>query len=111
MLYLFAPCILQPTRPQSKTLIDNIFINTIEYFIESGNLMIKLSDNLFLFAFLKDFFFTHPKKHKIMERNFKNFNNREFLEEINKINLKNLLNLEKMIPTSLFKTYMIKSII
>ena len=23
--YFFAPCILQPTRPQSKTLIDNIF--------------------------------------------------------------------------------------
>ena len=92
--YLFALCMLQPTRPQSKTLIDNIFINTIEYFIESGN-MIKLSDHLFQFAFLKDFFFTHSKKHKIMERNFKNFNDRKFLEKINKIDIKNLLNLEK----------------
>ena len=29
--HFFAPYILQPTRPQSKTLIDNIFLNAMEY--------------------------------------------------------------------------------
>ena len=29
--YFFSPYILQPTRPTSKTLIDNIFINSLEY--------------------------------------------------------------------------------
>ena len=34
----FAPYILQPTRPISKSLIDNIFLNTFEYSSFSGNL-------------------------------------------------------------------------
>jgi len=36
----FAPYILQPTRPISKSLIDNIFMNTIEYETYCGNLTI-----------------------------------------------------------------------
>ena len=52
----FTPYILQPIRPESKTLIDNIFLNTIDYPSFSGNLTVKPSDHLFPYVFfLKDF--------------------------------------------------------
>ena len=54
--HFFAPFILQPTRPISKTLIDNIFINSIEYPSYSGNLTIQLSDHLFQFTILEGFY-------------------------------------------------------
>ena len=44
---LFAPYIMQPTRFASQSLIDNIFINSIEYLSYSGNLTIQISDHLF----------------------------------------------------------------
>ena len=50
-----APYVLQPTRPISKTLIDNIFINTIEFNSYSGNLTVLLADHLFQFALLEVF--------------------------------------------------------
>ena len=40
----FAPYIFQPTRPISKSLIDNIFMNTIEFSSNFGNITIRLSD-------------------------------------------------------------------
>ena len=51
-----APYILQPTRPTSKTLIDNIFLNVIDFPAHSGNLTIQLSDRLFQFAIPEGFF-------------------------------------------------------
>jgi len=57
----FAPYILQPSRPISKTLIDNIFMNTIEYESFSGNLTIQLADHLFQFVILEGFFFDTPQ--------------------------------------------------
>ena len=36
--YFFAPYVLQSSRPVSKTLIDNIFINSIEFPSYSGNI-------------------------------------------------------------------------
>ena len=54
--HFFAPCILQPTRPISKTLIDNIFINSVEYPSHSGNLTIQISDHLLQFVILEGFF-------------------------------------------------------
>ena len=44
----FAPYILQPSRPISKTLIDNIFINSIDY-----TSTIQLADHLFQFVILE----------------------------------------------------------
>ena len=52
----FAPYILQPTRLQSKTLINNIFLNTIEYPSISGNREIQISDHLIKFVILENFF-------------------------------------------------------
>ena len=42
----FAPYILQPTRPVSKSLIDNIVFDMIDYPSKSGNLKIQLADHL-----------------------------------------------------------------
>ena len=47
--YFFTPFIFQPTRLQSKTLIDNIFFNSVEYQSNSGNLLIEISDHLIQF--------------------------------------------------------------
>ena len=37
--YFYTPYILQPTRLRSKTLIDNIFYNSLEYYSFSENLL------------------------------------------------------------------------
>ena len=51
--HFFAPYILKPTRPKSKTLIDNILINSVEYPSHSGNLTIQISDHLLQFVILE----------------------------------------------------------
>ena len=53
--YFFTPFILQPTRLRSKTLIDNIFFNSLEYHSFSGNLLYELSDHLMQFVILEGF--------------------------------------------------------
>ena len=54
--HFFTPFVLQPTRLCSKTLIDNIFLNSIEYPASSGNLTVQLSDHLFQFIILEGFY-------------------------------------------------------
>ena len=46
--YFFQPHILQPSRitEHSSTLIDNIFINSIDHILISGNLIYDISDHL-----------------------------------------------------------------
>ena len=51
----FLPFVLQPTRLQSKTLIDNIFFNSLEYLTNSGNLLIELSDHLIQFLLIEGY--------------------------------------------------------
>ena len=51
----FTPYILQPTRLQAKTLIDNIFFNSLEYQSNSGNLLIEISDHLIQFLIIEGF--------------------------------------------------------
>ena len=52
---LFQPFILQPTRvtSNSKTLIDNIFINKLEYKCTSGNIATSISDHFPLCTHIK----------------------------------------------------------
>ena len=95
----FAPYILQPTRPISKTLIDNIFLNAIDFPASSGNLTIQLSDHLLQFAILEGFFNDlAPRKMNLRERNFKHFNEREFTETINSTNWAEILQLNRNDP-------------
>ena len=94
-----APYILQPTRPVTKSLTDNICFDTIDYPSKSGNLTIQLADHLLQFALLEDFFQpSFRKKHNIKERNFKHFNEREFKETIESIDVYNVLQLNKDDP-------------
>jgi len=55
--YFFQPHILQPTRitNHSATLIDNIFFNSIEHFMISGNLVYDLTDHLPNFIIINNF--------------------------------------------------------
>ena len=53
--YFYTPFILQPTRLRSKTLIDNIFFNSLDYHSTSGNLLYELSDHLTQFLILEGF--------------------------------------------------------
>ena len=79
-----APYVLQPTRPSSKTLIDNIFFNSLEFNSYSGNLTIDISDHLIQFVIFENFH-KHIMKDKvnIYKRNFKNFNEDEFGKSLN----------------------------
>ena len=95
----FAPYILQPSRPISKTLIDNIFINSIDYTSTSGNLTIQLADHLFQFVILEGYFKELVvRKINLKESNFIHFNEREFVETINTTNWENILQLERNDP-------------
>ena len=95
----YSPFILQPTRPISKSLIDNIFRNTLEYKSTSGNITIQLPDHLFQFIILEGFFKDLPiPKLNIYQRNLKYFNEREFQETLNGINWDNILSLNASDP-------------
>ena len=91
----FTPFILQPTRLQSKTLIDNIFFNSLEYQSNSGNLLIEISDHLIQFLILEGF--TKEKnlpEFNFMKRDLRNFNNREFEETLSNFDWNRICNLE-----------------
>ena len=95
-----APYILQPTRPTSRTLIDNIFMNSIDFKSYSGNLTILLSDHFIQFVVLEGFFKKNPHmKNNIRERNFKNFNEREFKETLSSIEWNAVLQLNANDPS------------
>ena len=51
--HFFTPFVLQPSRLKSKTLIDNIYLNTLEYQSNSGNLLLELADHLIQFVILE----------------------------------------------------------
>ena len=93
--HFLTPFILQPTRLKSKTLIDNIFLNTIEYPSYSDNITIQLSDHLFQFVILEGFYKDlTPRKSKIYERNFKNFSEQEFTDTMAVTDWRNILLLD-----------------
>jgi hypothetical protein len=81
--YFFTPYILQPTRLRSKTLIDNIFYNSLEYHSFSGNLLFELSDHLTQFLILEGFVKERSLPETLMyKKDFENFNEREFEETV-----------------------------
>ena len=91
--YFYTPFILQPTRLRSKTLIDNIFFNSLDYHSLSGNILFELSDHLTQFLILEGY----AKERnlldlKITKKDFENFNEREFEEVlINGVNWAEIL--------------------
>ena len=89
----FQPCILEPTRivgNNRPTLIDNIFINTIEKEIYSGNLISKLSDHMPNFIIVQNFVSSN-RSSKRKYRDFANFNNDSYLSNLSNIRIDHLL--------------------
>ena len=77
----FVPYIQQRTRVvgSSSTLIDNIFVNSIEFVTVSSNLLRQLADHLLQFSVFKDFRVSYrPKHEQIFKCNYTFFNNNEF---------------------------------
>ena len=69
--FFFQPQILQPTRitDHSSTLIDNIFFNSVEHFVISGNLVYDLTDHLPNFVIFNKFS-SLPPGVKIYKRDY-----------------------------------------
>ena len=65
---VFVPYIQQTTRVvgSSTTLIDNIFINSVEFVAISGNLLCQLADHLLQFLVHKDFRVSYWPKHEVI---------------------------------------------
>ena len=94
---MFLPYITQPTRIRgsSKTLIDNIFSNTIENTI-SGNLTSTISDHLPQFIILPNIFSNPPSnKTNIYERGWFNFVQENFILDNFSVDWNSLINNDK----------------
>ncbi len=97
--HFFTPYVLEPTRLHSKTLIDNIFFNSLEYQSLSGNLFIEISDHLIQFLILQGFVKERSlPATNLFRRDFSYFNEREFGEVIHNTNWENICNLESNDP-------------
>ena len=91
----FQPCILEPTRVianNKPSLLDNIFINSIEKRITSGNIIDKISDHMPNFIILEDFFDNKASNQKIRVRDMKKFDKSKFLEDLQKLEIMKPLN-------------------
>ena len=72
-----------------RKLVDNIFMNSVEFVTVSGNLLCQLADHLLQFLILKDFRVCYWLKHEqIFKGNYAFFNSNEFKNEINQIDSK-----------------------
>ena len=81
--YFYTPYILQPTRLRSKKVIDNIFLNSLEYSSISGNILCELSDHLVQFLILEGFSKEHNlPKINIFKRDMSKFSDHEFEETV-----------------------------
>ena len=86
--HFFATCIHQSTKltKNSKTLIDNIFLNSIEFETFFKNLTSVISDYLPQLLILKDFHRKSPVTDNIAyEGNYRFFNDNEFKNDLKRI--------------------------
>jgi hypothetical protein len=74
---------LQPTRvtDHSATLIDNIFFNSVEHYVISGNLTYDLTDHLPNFIIINKLS-ALPKNIRIYKRDYSNFNKETLINDI-----------------------------
>ncbi len=97
----FQPLILKPTRfieNQNPSLIDNIFINSIDNNAWSGNLIAKVSDHMPNFLIL-DQKLNISNQRPEFKRDFKNFSEKDYISAIK------LKNLSPLSGTSLEEKY------
>ena len=84
------PTINKPTRivkNQQPSLIDNIFVNSLDKDIITGNLVSKITDHMPNFMIMKDQSVSQNKKLRDKKRSFKNFNQDEYQKDIESINI------------------------
>ena len=100
----FQPCILEPTRITSNnrpSLLDNIFINTHDKEVYSGNIIDKISDHMPNFAIINNIF--HKKRNqKIMVRDMSHFNEiiyKKDLEELKRLDILKHKTVNEMLNT------------
>ena len=89
----FRPLILQPTRvtASSASLIDNIFVNTIETESLGGNITTSVSDHFSQFSVLDILKKANRARVPIKQRSFRNFSYAEVEEELGKLDWQTLL--------------------
>ena len=85
------PTIDKPTRVyNSYSLIDNIFINSLEYNICSGNIVSDLTDHFSQFCILSSFtnrdLFVQAKSKQLI-RDFSNYSGEKFLNKLSQVDL------------------------
>ena len=103
--YFYTPFILQPTRLRSKTLIDNIFFNSLDYHSFSGNLLYELSDHLTQFIIFDGFLKERALPEKKLYRRGP-LNEREYEENvINGINWNEICMLQYGNASASFKSF------
>ena len=90
--YYFQPFILQPTRitDHSATLIDNIFLNSIEHSIISGNIVYDLTDHLPNFIIINKLLDTTDDVN-CFRRDYSKFNEENFINDMSQINWQHVL--------------------
>ena len=90
--FFFQPQILQPTRitEHSATLIDNIFFNSLDHFVISGNLIYDLSDHLPNFLIITKYI-SLPSSTKFFRRDYSALDESALLCDIQAINWDEML--------------------
>ena len=86
----FQPHILQPSRiilNSKPSLIDNIFLNSIEHQTLSGNLSIQISDHLPNFIFCKSINLKSTKKNRGFYHDYNTFKADSYIHDLMKSNL------------------------
>ena len=79
--YSFFPVIDKPTRVNSATLIDNIFVNRFDHKISSGNIVSDTSDHYAQFCFIHSLTLKNlTTKYKI--RDYSNFSEECFINDV-----------------------------
>ena len=88
----FRPLILQSSRvtQNTRTLIDNIYVNDLSSFSSGGNLTTSISDHFGQFAQLDIFKSAQREKKTRFGRNWHIFNKTEFKEELDKCSWDNV---------------------
>ena len=90
--FYFQPQILQPTRitDHSATLIDNIFLNSLEHFVISGILCYDLTDHLPNFLIVSKLS-SLPASTKVFRRDYSNLDKETLISDNQSLDLNVLI--------------------
>ena len=89
----FLPCIFHPTRisNNSTTIIDNVFTNSADTKISSGNILTHISDHFPQFLIMENTNIS-CKKLELLKRDYSSFNKNNFLNDFTTLDFNYLNN-------------------